>query len=82
MMTPCTDSILALSQLPESGLAHIHKVATDTPTRVRLLGMGIGKGTHIKVLRNRMGDIVLGNGNNRISLGRSVTEHIVVHVQE
>ncbi|MEZ5534106.1 MAG: FeoA family protein [Thiolinea sp.] len=81
-MSLCSETTLPLSQLPESGLAHIHKVTTDTPTRVRLLGMGIGKGSQIKVLRNRMGDIVLGTGNNRISLGRSVTEHIVVHVQE
>jgi hypothetical protein len=33
-------------------------------------------------LRNRNGDIVLGNGNNRISLGRSITDKISVHVQE
>ena len=44
----------------------------------RLLGMGIGHGTHIEVLRNRHGDMVLGNGNNRISLGRSITQHILV----
>nr|CAA6826755.1 MAG: Unknown protein [uncultured Thiotrichaceae bacterium] len=80
-MTPQTGSVLALSQMHEAGLAHIHKIDTDTPTRIRLLGMGIGKGSHIEILRNRMGDIVMGSGNNRISLGRSITEHIVVHVK-
>lgn len=80
-MTVCTDHILHLSQLPESGAAHIHQVDTDTATRVRLLGIGVGKGRFITVLRNRSGDIVLSNGNNRISLGRSVTEHIIVHLQ-
>lgn len=71
-----------LSWLKEMTSAHIHTVQTDNPTRIRLLGMGIGKGSHIEVLRNRHGDIVLGNGNNRISLGRSITDKIMVHVQE
>jgi Fe2+ transport system protein FeoA len=71
-----------LSWLTEMTSAHIHAVQTDNPTRIRLLGMGIGKGTRIEVLRNRRGDIVLGNGNNRISLGRSITDKIMVHVQE
>lgn len=71
-----------LSQLPECTCAHIHAVHTDDALRIRLLGMGIGVGTRIEVLRNRNGDIVLGNGNNRISLGRSITDKISVHVQE
>ncbi|QQZ29453.1 ferrous iron transport protein A [Thiothrix subterranea] len=71
-----------LSTLTESSSAHIHVIQTDNATRIRLLGMGIGKGSRIDVLRNRNGDIVLGNGNNRISLGRTITDHIMVHVQE
>ena len=71
-----------LSQLAEHAFAHIHAVHTDNALRIRLLGMGIGTGTRIEVLRNRNGDIVLGNGNNRISLGRSITDRISVHVQE
>lgn len=71
-----------LSTLAESLSAHVHAVQTDNPTRIRLLGMGIGKGSRIEILRNRNGDIVLGNGNNRISLGRTITANIMVHVQE
>ncbi len=71
-----------LARLPEASWAHIHRVSMDTPTRVRLLGMGIGVGTHVEVLRNRGGDIVIAAGNNRISLGRSITEHIVVHQEQ
>ncbi|MDD5393185.1 MAG: FeoA family protein [Thiothrix sp.] len=71
-----------LSQVAEHASAHIHAVQTDTPTRIRLLGMGLGTGTRIEILRNRKGDIVLGNGNNRISLGHTITDKIVVHVQE
>ncbi len=33
-----------LSTLAESLSAHIHAVQTDNPTRIRLLGMGIGTG--------------------------------------
>ncbi|OQX15622.1 MAG: ferrous iron transport protein A [Thiothrix lacustris] len=71
-----------LSTLQESCFAHIQVIQTDNAMRIRLLGMGIGKGSRIEVLRNRNGDIVLGNGNNRISLGRTITDHIMVHVQE
>jgi Fe2+ transport system protein FeoA len=71
-----------LSTLAEHLSGHIHAVQTDNATRIRLLGMGIGKGSRIEVLRNRNGDIVLGNGNNRISLGRTITAHIMIHVQE
>lgn len=71
-----------LSTLAEHLSGHIHAVQTDNATRIRLLGMGIGKGSRIEILRNRNGDIVLGNGNNRISLGRTITAHIMVQVQE
>ncbi|MEN9503818.1 MAG: hypothetical protein RI964_3103 [Pseudomonadota bacterium] len=71
-----------LSSVAEMTSAHIQRIQTDNTTRIRLLGMGIGSGTRIEVLRNRKGDIVLGNGNNRISLGRSITDHIFVQVQE
>lgn len=71
-----------LAQVPEHLKAHIQAVQTDNPTRIRLLGMGIGAGTAVEVLRNRKGDIVLGNGNNRISLGRSITDKILVRIQE
>ena len=71
-----------LSSLAESLSAHIQAVKTDNATRIRLLGMGIGTGSRIEILRNRNGDIVLGNGNNRISLGRTITTNIMVQVQE
>ena len=58
-----------LSECKEHSAAHIQSIQTDNATRIRLLGMGLGHGTHIEVLRNRHGDMVLGNGNNRISLG-------------
>lgn len=72
---------LPLASLRERQCAHISSITTDTPTRIRLLGMGIGKDSRIEVLRNRGGDVVLSNGNNRISLGRSITQHIFVQMQ-
>jgi len=62
----------------ETATVHIISIATDTATRIRLLGMGLGKGSRIEVLRNRKGDMVLGSGHNRISLGRSITQSITV----
>ena len=69
-----------LAELNEFQAAHVHLIQTDNPTRIRLLGMGLGKGSRIEVLKNRRGDLVLRNGNNRISLGRSISQHIFVQV--
>ncbi|CAA6819042.1 MAG: Unknown protein [uncultured Thiotrichaceae bacterium] len=68
-----------LSSLDEGTTISIAEVKTDSPTRIKLLGMGIGKGCHVQIFRNRSGDMVVGRGNNRISLGRSITQHIFVH---
>jgi Fe2+ transport system protein FeoA len=51
---------------------------SNTKTQVRLLGLGIGIGSTLEVLRNRGGDMVLANNNIRISLGRSIAEKILV----
>lgn len=74
-------SLLPLAELKEHQLAYIQVIQTDNATRIRLLGMGLGKGSRIEVLRNRKGDLVLINGNNRISLGRSITQAIFVQAQ-
>ncbi|MFN3785710.1 MAG: ferrous iron transport protein A [Thiothrix sp.] len=77
-----TTPIQTLANVAEHTTAHVHRIDSDSALRIRLLGMGIGKGTRIEVLRNRAGDVVLGNGNNRVSLGHSITAKIIVHVQE
>ncbi|HPY41509.1 MAG TPA: ferrous iron transport protein A [Thiolinea sp.] len=78
MLTP---TLPTLAELQELQSAHIQLIQTDNATRIRLLGMGLGKGSRIEVLRNRRGDLVLSNGNNRISLGKSITQQIFVQVQ-
>lgn len=69
---------LSLSACLEKATVHILSITTDKATRIRLLGMGIGKGTRLEILRNRNGDMVLGSGNNRVSLGSSVSQSILV----
>jgi len=69
---------LSLAACTEKDTVHILEITTDKATRIRLLGMGIGKGTRLEVLRNRKGDVVLGSGNNRVSLSRSVSSAILV----
>ena len=69
---------LSLAACLEKATVHILAITTDKATRIRLLGMGIGKGTRLEVLRNRKGDVVLGSGNNRVSLSRSVSSAILV----
>ncbi|MEZ5479061.1 MAG: ferrous iron transport protein A [Thiolinea sp.] len=74
-------AVLPLSLLAENRFGHVRIVQTDHPTRIRLLGIGIGAGSRLEVLRNRAGDMVLGQGNNRISLGHSITRNILVQAQ-
>ena len=67
-----------LANQKESAYVHIKKIESDTKTQVRLLGLGIGIGSTLEVLRNRGGDMVLASNNSRISLGRSIAEKILV----
>ena len=67
---------LAMSQ--ETSRVHVKKINTDSKTQVRILGMGIGNGSDLIVMRNRGGDMVLAKNNIRISLGRSIAEKILV----
>jgi len=69
-----------LATQKESALVHVKKIQSSSKTQVKLLGLGIGIGSTLKVLRNRGGDMVLANNNIRISLGRSIAENILVSV--
>ncbi len=67
-----------LATQKESALVHVKKIQSDCKTQVKLLGLGIGIGSTLEILRNRGGDMVLANNNIRISLGRSIAEKILV----
>jgi len=67
-----------LAKFKESTQVLVKGIKTDNKTKVRLLGLGIGVGSSIEILRNRGGDMVLAQNNNRISLGRSIANKILV----
>ena len=67
-----------LASFKASHHVHVKKIESDCKTQVRLLGLGIGIGSYLEVLRNRGGDVVLANNNIRISLGRSIAEKVLV----
>ncbi len=67
-----------LASFKESTQVHVKKINSDSKTQVRLLGLGIGVGSSLEILRNRGGDMVLAQNNNRISLGRSIASKILV----
>jgi Fe2+ transport system protein FeoA len=62
----------------ECAIVHVKNIQSDSKTQVKLLGLGIGIGSTLEVLRNRGGDMVLANNNIRISLGRSIANKILV----
>ena len=67
-----------LATFKESAHVLVKKIHSDSKTQVRLLGLGIGIGSNLEVLRNRGGDMVLANNNSRISLGRTIANKILV----
>jgi len=62
----------------EFAVVQVKNIQSDSKTQVKLLGLGIGVGSTLEVLRNRGGDMVLANNNIRISLGRSIANNILV----
>ncbi|RTZ65859.1 MAG: ferrous iron transport protein A [Aquificaceae bacterium] len=71
-------SHLSLMDANESELFNITDMNTADAMRTRLLGMGLGVGLDVGVLRNRRGDVVLASGNTRISLSREIADQIKV----
>ena len=71
-------NISPLMTQKESTHVQVRKIQSNSKTQVKLLGLGIGVGSTLEVLRNRSGDMVLANNNIRISLGRSIAEKILV----
>jgi len=67
-----------LAAFKETALVLVKKIKADSKTQIRLLGLGIGIGSSLEILRNRGGDMVLAQNNNRISLGRSIANKILV----
>ena len=63
-----------LATQKESTNVHVKKIESDCNTQVKLLGLGIGIGSTLEILRNRGGDMVLAKNNIRISLGRSIVK--------
>ena len=67
-----------LATQTECAIVQVKNIQSDSKTQVKLLGLGIGVGSTLEVLRNRGGDMVLANNNIRISLGRSIANNILV----
>ena len=67
-----------LANFKESAQVLVKRIKSDSKTQIRLLGLGIGIGSSLEILRNRGGDMVLAQNNNRISLGRSIASKILV----
>ncbi len=70
-----------LSNISESVCVFINDIQATPKLQIKLLAMGIGIGCNIEVLRNRSGDMVIAQGNNRISLGRNIASKLMVTAQ-
>ncbi len=65
-----------LSTIPPGNRIQIASV----PKRIhkRLLSLGLPPGTHLTVLRNRNGAVVIGRHQDRMAIGRGLAEEIMV----
>jgi Fe2+ transport system protein FeoA len=68
----------SLSDSQEAIHSVIHSVHADGKTKAKLLGLGLGVGQNVDIIRNRRGDIVLRTGQSRISLSQSLAKKIMV----
>ncbi len=66
-----------LSEAQEHSHMTITTITADKQTLYRLMGLGLGIGKKVELIRNRRGDVVLKNGNTRISLGREIARQIL-----
>ncbi len=73
--------IMPLSTASEHSWVYIDNIQAIGHEQAKLFGMGLAAGSQLTILRNRKGDIVLGNGHNRISLGKAISEKIFVKKQ-
>lgn len=73
--------LVPLSTVNPSTCVHINEINAQNKLHLKLLSLGIGVGSALEVLRNRKGDMVLSLGNNRISLGRNIAQHLMVSAQ-
>lgn len=71
-------STYPLSEAEENSSLHIASINTESKSLLRLMGFGLVPGKDIYILRNRRGDVVLGSGHSRISLGKSVADKVMV----
>jgi len=69
-----------LSETEEHAHLTITAITADKPTQCRLMGLGLGVGKEVELLRNRRGDVVLKNGNSRVSLGAGIARHILARL--
>ncbi len=66
-----------LSDAREHAHLTITAITADKKTQCRLMGLGLGVGKEVELLRNRHGDVVVKNSNSRISLGLGVASQIL-----
>jgi Fe2+ transport system protein FeoA len=70
-----------LSKISESVCVFVYEIHATQKLQIKLLAMGLGIGCSLEVIRNRSGDMVIAQGNCRISLGRNIANKLLVTAQ-
>jgi len=68
-----------LGQLPIGGRAKITKILGSRFIAKRLLGLGLRVGSEVNVLHHRGHGVVVASDGNRIALGDSVADKLLIN---
>jgi len=75
------NALTPLSKISESVCVFINEIQATPKLQIKLLSMGLGIGCSLEIIRNRRGDMVVAQGNSRISLGRNIANKLLVTAQ-
>jgi ferrous iron transport protein A len=69
-----------LSYVKTGQLARIQYIDRECQSCKRLLELGLIKGLEIKVVKNNSGPVIVQMNNNKLAIGRCLTNRIIVNL--
>lgn len=72
-----TNISLALLKANEAGT--IAEISGGCHARKRLYELGLNKGTHVKMIKNDIGPVILNLSGHKLALGKGLANKIIVN---
>jgi len=75
-----TQESTQLNQLQIGATATIQKIEGDSKLSRKLLGLGLRVGSKVSVLQHRSRGVVVASDGNRVALGQSIADKLLVNL--